>query len=232
MTIEEKVSVLLSVYNSENTIGKSIESLVSQSYKNIEILIMDDNSSDLSFKICKDYESNYENIQVFKNEKNVGLTKNLNFLINISKGKYLARQDADDISDVTRIEKQIHFMKLYKLDACTTRAFVLKQNKITPNISMYLPKKLIMRLKNPFIHGTLVIKKSSIIEIGNYNEKFYYSQDYKLMNDLIAKNFKVKILKAPLYHLNMEGNISVEKKDEQEYYANCVRKNIEPRFVK
>lgn len=232
MTNKEKVSVLLSAYNAENTIAKSIESLILQTYKNIEILIMDDNSSDLSFKICKDYESNYENIQVFKNENNVGLTKNLNFLINISKGKYLARQDADDISESTRIEKQITFMKHHNLDACTTRAFVINQNKITPNISMYLPKKLIMRLKNPFIHGTLVIKKSSIIEVGNYNEKFYYSQDYKLMNDLIERNFNVKILKSPLYHLNMKGNISEEKKDEQEYYANCVRKNIEPRFVK
>lgn len=232
MTNKEKVSVLLSAYNAENTIAKSIESLILQTYKNIEILIMDDNSSDLSFKICKDYESNYENIHVFKNENNVGLTKNLNFLINISKGKYLARQDADDISESTRIEKQITFMKHHNLDACTTRAFVINQNKITPNISMYLPKKLIMRLKNPFIHGTLVIKKSSIIEVGNYNEKFYYSQDYKLMNDLIERNFNVKILKSPLYHLNMKGNISEEKKDEQEYYANCVRKNIEPRFVK
>jgi len=232
MTNKEKVSVLLSAYNAENTIAKSIESLILQTYKNIEILIMDDNSSDLSFKICKDYESNYENIQVFKNENNVGLTKNLNFLINISKGKYLARQDADDISESTRIEKQITFMKHHNLDACTTRAFVINQNKITPNISMYLPKKLIIRLKNPFIHGTLVIKKSSIIEVGNYNEKFYYSQDYKLMKDLIERNFNVKILKSPLYHLNMKGNISEEKKDEQEYYANCVRKNIEPRFVK
>ena len=72
MTIEEKVSVLLSVYNSENTIGKSIESLVSQSYKNIEILIMDDNSSDLSFKICKDYESNMKIYRYLKMRKMLG----------------------------------------------------------------------------------------------------------------------------------------------------------------
>ena len=219
MTIEEKVSVLLSVYNSENTIGKSIESLVSQSYKNIEILIMDDNSSDLSFKICKDYESNYENIQVFKNEKNVGLTKNLNFLINISKGKYLARQDADDISDVTRIEKQIHFMKLYKLDACTTRAFVLKQNKITPNISMYLPKKLIMRLKNPFIHGTLLIKKSVLDKVNYYNENYYYSQDYFLFAYLLKNNFNVRTLNESLYSLNTKNNISTNHKNEQMEYS-------------
>lgn len=77
-----------------------------------------------------------------------------------------------------------------------------------------------------------MIKKTSILEVGKYNEKFYYSQDYKLMYDLIEKGYKVKIIKKPLYILNMEGNISIEKKDEQKYYAECVRRNTEPKNIK
>ena len=232
MMSNPKVTILLSVYNGEKHLSESIDSLLFQTYKNIEILIIDDNSNDATFDICKKYEESFNNIKVFKNLKNLGLTKSLNFLIEHSSGTYLARQDADDISEVTRIEKQIKFMNKYKLDACTTRAYVMKQNKVTPNKSVYMPKKLVMRFKNPFIHGSLMIKKTSILEVGKYNEKFYYSQDYKLMYDLIEKGYKVKIIKKPLYILNMEGNISIEKKDEQKYYAECVRRNIEPKNIK
>ena len=232
MMSNPKVTILLSVYNGEKHLSDSIDSLLFQTYKNIEILIIDDNSNDATFDICKKYEESFNNIKVFKNLKNLGLTKSLNFLIEHSSGTYLARQDADDISEVTRIEKQIKFMNKYKLDACTTRAYVMKQNKVTPNKSVYMPKKLVMRFKNPFIHGSLMIKKTSILEVGKYNEKFYYSQDYKLMYDLIEKGYKVKIIKKPLYILNMEGNISIEKKDEQKYYAECVRRNIEPKNIK
>ena len=232
MISKPKVTILLSVYNGEKHLSESIDSLLFQTYKNIEILIIDDNSNDATFDICKKYEESFNNIKVFKNLKNLGLTKSLNFLIEHSSGTYLARQDADDISEVTRIEKQIKFMNKYKLDACTTRAYVMKQNKVTPNKSVYMPKKLVMRFKNPFIHGSLMIKKTSILEVGKYNEKFYYSQDYKLMYDLIEKGYKVKIIKKPLYILNMEGNISIEKKDEQKYYAECVRRNIEPKNIK
>ena len=227
-----KVTILLSVYNGEKHLSESIDSLLFQTYKNIEILIIDDNSNDATFDICKKYEESFNNIKVFKNLKNLGLTKSLNILIEHSSGTYLARQDADDISEATRIEKQIKFMNKYKLDACTTRAYVMKQNKVTPNKSVYMPKKLVMRFKNPFIHGSLMIKKTSILEVGKYNEKFYYSQDYKLMYDLIEKGYKVKIIKKPLYILNMEGNISIEKKDEQKYYAECVRRNTEPKNIK
>ena len=85
-----------------------------------------------------------------------------------------------------------------------------------------------MQFKNPFVHGTLLIKREVLQEVGSYDENFYYSQDYKLMSDLLMRNYKVKILKEPLYILNMKGNISVNKKEQQKYYAECVRKNIVP----
>ena len=85
-----------------------------------------------------------------------------------------------------------------------------------------------MKYKNPFIHGTLLIKKSIMEDIGLYDENFYYAQDYKLMKDLIKKNYKFKIINECLYFLNMKNNISTLKKDEQKYYSECVRKNIVP----
>ena len=100
--------------------------------------------------------------------------------------------------------------------------------KKIPRSSHYLPKKIVMKFKNPFIHGTLFIKKSILLDVGKYDENFYYAQDYKLMKTLIDNNYKFKIFRKPLYELNMENNISTNKRSEQNYYANCVKKNMIP----
>ena len=71
-------------------------------------------------------------------------------------------------------------------------------------------------------------KKEVLNKIGNYDEKFYYAQDYKLMSDLVNDNKKIKILKDPLYILNTKNNISTNKKDEQAYFAKCVQKKLNP----
>ena len=73
-----------------------------------------------------------------------------------------------------------------------------------------------------------MVNKEVLNKIGNYDEKFYYAQDYKLMSDLISGNYNVKILKDPLYLLNQTNNISNINKFEQKYYADCVRKNLIP----
>ena len=76
-----KISVIMSTHNDESTISKSIESILNQSYQNIEFLIMDDYSTDSTSNILKNYKSKVKNIKIFKNNNNIGLTKSLNMLI-------------------------------------------------------------------------------------------------------------------------------------------------------
>ena len=217
------VSVLLSTYNSEESIGESIDSLLSQTYKNLEILISDDGSTDSTKEICKKFQLKDERVLFSSNKKNVGLTKSLNNLAQKASGSLIARHDADDISLPYRIEEQIEFMKKKKLDAVTTRSLIKQNNKKRPGISFYIPDKLLINRKNPFIHGTLIIKKNVFQEIGYYDERFYYAQDYKLFYDLLNKGYKVKTLNKALYILNTENNISSENLERQNYYADCVR---------
>ena len=217
------VSVLLSTYNSEESIGESIDSLLSQTYKNLEILISDDGSTDSTKEICKKFQLKDERVLFSSNKKNIGLTKSLNNLAQKASGSLIARHDADDISLPYRIEEQIQFMKKKKLDAVTTRSLVKQNNKKRPGISFYIPDKLLINRKNPFIHGTLIIKKNVFQEIGYYDERFYYAQDYKLFYDLLDKGYKVKTLNKALYILNTENNISSENLERQNYYADCVR---------
>tara|TARA_B100000965_G_scaffold405775_1_gene441225 strand:+ start:719 stop:1420 length:702 start_codon:yes stop_codon:yes gene_type:complete len=222
------VSFIMSTYNSEDTVSKSIESMLNQTYENIEILIVDDSSNDNTYKICENYSRTNDNIFLFRNNKNIGLTKSLNKLLKHSKGAYIARQDADDTSMPERIQKQFEFIKSNKLDGCSARSNIIGHRRVIPGLSYFFPIKLIMKYKNPFIHGTLFIKRTVLSDLGGYDERFIYSQDYKLMSDILQKGYRVSIIKTPLYNLNFSNNISTKFKKEQQYYANCVKRNIDP----
>lgn len=226
--INSLVSVIMSCYNSENTLKSSIESILNQTYKNIEFLIINDASTDTTFEILKSYQVENNKIKIFSNNHNIGLTKSLNLLIKNSTGEFIARQDADDISYKNRIEKQVFEMEKFNLDFSVTRAIRKDNGKLIPNLSYNLPSKFVVRFKNPFVHGTFMFRKKSIEKINLYDENFYFSQDYKLISDMFKNNFKYKKIQTILYELNMKDNISSNKKDEQKYYSDCVRNNLLP----
>ena len=172
------ISVLLSVYNDDENIKKSVDSILSQSYKNIELLVIDDGSTDKTYEILNGI--NDGRLKIFRNKKNLGLTKCLNILIKKSQGKILARQDSDDISLPRRLEVQYNILHEAQLDACTTRAFIKNTKKSIPRYSHLLPINFVIKYKNPFIHGTLMIRKNAVLNIGMYDENLKYAQDYKL----------------------------------------------------
>lgn len=219
----------MSVRNNESFVSKSIDSILNQTYRNFEFLIVDDFSNDNTYKIIKEYEKKDKRIKVFKNDENLGLTKSLNNLIAIAKGQIIARQDGDDISLKQRFLKQVNYFQSSKYEFCFTRAKALQGGRIMPKYSYYFPSTWVSNYKNPFIHGTLMIRKNTLAEVGNYNENFYYAQDYKLIKDLLDSNKKFKYIREPLYKINTENNISTLKKIEQNYYSELVKKRQKPR---
>ncbi len=223
-----KISVLMSVYNDEKRVRKSIESILNQTFQDFEFLILDDCSTDNTYEICNYYAKKNEKIKLMKNHQNLGLTKSLNLLISESNYELIARQDSDDESFKQRLEIQLKIMEKHNLDACTTLATIDEIKGTRPFLSHLFPKKLIIKYKNPFIHGSLLIKKRALENVGMYDEKFKFAQDYKLMFDLIRLNHKLKIINQPLYKLNTKDNISTKNIKEQNYYANCVKKEIDP----
>ena len=222
------VSVLMSVRNSEQTVEKSIESILNQSYDYFEFLIVDDCSTDSTLEKLKILEKQDSRISIFTNSENIGLTKSLNKLIKNTKGELIARQDADDYSNPERIYAQVEYLLKNRLDAVTSRALIIGSAKKIPGLSYYIPAKLLMKFKNPFIHGSLIIKKQVLNDLGLYDENFYFAQDYKLYLDLLNNGYSIKAINKPLYNLNTINNISSNNKDEQKYYFNCARKKIVP----
>lgn len=214
----------MSVKDGEDHLKQSINSILNQSYTNLEFLICDDGSIDNSLQICNKYSNLDSRVKIITNNKSIGLTKSLNKLIDISTGSIVARQDADDFSDLNRLSKQI---ALYKKgnEIITTRAYVIGENKLKPRFSYLAPKKIMIRKKNNFVHGTLFIKKKILLDIGCYDENFYYAQDYKLFSDLLRQGYKIKTISKPLYYVRNEGNISTAKLKEQNYFSDLVRKS-------
>lgn len=223
------ISVIMSVHNGHDYVDLAIESILNQSFDNFEFLIMDDCSEDNTDKILYKYQNLDKRIKVFQNNKKLGLTKSLNILAIRSSGKFIARQDADDISLKNRLEIQYNFLKNSKIDACSTRAVTIQKPKKIPGLSYYLPFRLLIKLKNPVIHGSLMINREVLKDLGFYDEDFYYSQDYKLVKDLMVNNYKIKMINKVLYKLNTTNNISTNNAIEQKYYSDCVKKNKKPK---
>lgn len=212
-----KISVIMSVYNDQDNISNSIKSVLSQTYKDFEFLIVDDCSTDNTYEEIKRFTTD-PRIKLYKNSKNIGLTKSLNFLIEKSSGKYIFRQDSDDVSLSQRFQEQLNVLDREIYQVCTSRAINMQNNKTIPGLSSWVPKKISIKYKNPYIHGTLAIQKSLLNYIGNYDEDYLYAQDFKLFLDLIKKNKKIFEIKKPLYKLNTKNNISTMNKDKQRSY--------------
>ena len=162
----------MSAYNDCYNLESSIESVLNQDFQDYEFLIMNDGSTDDTEDIINSYSKNNK-IKVFQNEKNLGLTKSLNILLNESKGTFIARQDSDDLSLSSRFSKQLDYIKNKNLDVCGSRAIIKGSTRVTPNRSYYLPLKTTLKIKNPFIHGSLIIKKTTIEKVNYYDERFF-----------------------------------------------------------
>ena len=218
----------MSVYNDEKNVESAIESILNQSYKDFEFLIIDDCSKDSTIKKIEKFKDLDGRVKIFKNSKNIGLTKSLNLLLKNVTTELIARQDSDDFSLPTRLEDQVNLITNKNYDAVYTRAISKQSQTKIPGLSFFIPSKLSIKYKNPYIHGTLMIKHEVLKSLNYYSEDFYYAQDYKLAWDLHKNNYKVGVKNKALYVLNTKNNISENFRNEQKYYADCVRKELNP----
>lgn len=117
---EPLISIITPLYNSEKYIRETIESVLNQTYKNWEMLIVDDCSKDNGVKIVNEYVLKDKRIKLFKNEKNEGVSFTRNRAIDLSQGKYIAFLDSDDLWKKEKLKKQILFMEKNNIDLSYT----------------------------------------------------------------------------------------------------------------
>ena len=127
MNTTKKISIIVPVYNSENYVKKTIESLVKQTLKEIEIILVDDGSKDNSGKICDEYAKKDERILVIHKE-NAGQAKARNTGIDIAKGKYIMFLDADDMYEANTCEKMYNKAEEQQADYVSANYIMINEN--------------------------------------------------------------------------------------------------------
>lgn len=213
-----KLTVLMSVFNNENTVRRAVKSILEQSFKDFVFLIIDDSSTDNSLNIIRSF--NDRRIRVISNKNNIGLTRSLNTGLKLSSGKYIARLDADDISLPKRLEKQIDFLeKNPDFVLCGTGYHIIdKEGNIIKDIvyDTYSEKLYYdLNFQNIIAHSSVVFKKKEILSSGGYSIKYRYSQDFDLWQRL-TRIGKAWIMPEILMKWNdSKDNISSKNSDQQ-----------------
>jgi len=213
-----QITVLMSVYNNDKVVARAIDSILNQTYKDFEFLIVDDGSTDDSFKTIKTFDD--KRIKVINNQDNIGLTRSLNKGLKLASGKYIARIDADDISLSERLAKQIDFLEENPdFVLCGTSYHIIdkKGNIIKDIVYNTDPEKLYydLNFQNIIAHSSIMFKKEEVLSAGGYSDKYRYSQDFDLWQKL-ARIGKVWVLPDVLMKWNdSEDNISSKNSDQQ-----------------
>ncbi len=192
-----KVSVIMSTYNDSRYIRQSVESILNQTYKDFEFIIIDDASTDETVSIIKSY--NDSRIKLIINKENHGLTKNLNKALTMVTGQYIARMDGDDISFAKRLEKQIEYLDKHK-DVYLIGTAI--RNIGASDLYWRLPDdseelRIRMLLHPVFAHPSFMFRKELVDEGMLYDESFRTAQDYDFAAR-VAKNHKIGRLQGVL----------------------------------
>lgn len=214
----------MSVYNEPiEWIEQSIQSIQNQTFENFEFIIINDNPANPEIKeLLRRYSAEDRRIILIENKENIGLTKSLNVGIRASKGKYIARMDADDISMPTRFQVQYDYMESHSdIDVCGTWAIQFG------DISMFSSKKLKtpvtddeIRIQalvyNPMIHPSVFLRRERLPE-RLYNEEFKKAQDYALWAKLITKGFKLHNIPEYLIKYRITKKSTISNYRDQQY---------------
>lgn len=199
-----RVSVVLPTLNAADHIEAALDSLLTQTYDDFEIVVVDDGSDDGTVSIVQSY--NDDRIRVIVRDRPDGLAGALNCGIKAANGEFIARQDADDISAPDRLVRQVAFLDTHPDVALVgTAARMISESDHERGIRHVLERPTLDDLleKNQFIHGSVMFRKEEIVEsVGGYDTIFETSEDYDLWIR-IAQEHLVRNLDAPLYTLRL-----------------------------
>lgn len=216
------ISVVTSVYNCEEYIAETIESVISQSFLDWEYILIDDCSTDGSADIIQSYAQNDSRIVFIRNEKNMGQSYNLNYGIKISKGKYIARLDHDDLCRRDRLYKQYYYMENNPQTVLVGGDFsYLRNGYETPNRKRVTNDNEVKFLAAFGIqctaHSAFFIRKEAMIKHNIWYRPFEYSEDYGLYTELMCIG-TVHILEDDLIvYRDYDGNTTSKTSEQLRY---------------
>lgn len=219
------ISVVMSIYNGERYLREAIKSILNQTWKDFEYIVVDDGSTDSSLAILQSIKD--ERLRIIANETNLGQTRCLNRGLQLARGQYIARQDADDLSLPARFEQQVAFLdtrpEIGLLGTCVIKIDESGQKQkrhLTCVTNVEIQRSLL--LSNQFVHGSVMFRRSCLEKVGSYDERYRLAQDYDLWLRM-AEWYEVYNLKEPLYLWRMHAqSISSSRRTDQDRYAEAI----------
>ncbi|MCA0923444.1 glycosyltransferase [Bacillus stratosphericus] len=201
---QPKVSIIMGVYNCQETVEESIESILHQTYENWELIICDDASTDGTYEKVLHYTMrNPDRIRLIRNEHNQRLAASLNRCLTEAKGELIARQDGDDISVSTRLEKQVHFLEAHPEHDVVGTAMTVFDESGTKGVRALAsePDRRVLARGTPFCHGTIMMRASAYKALNGYRsvKTTRRMEDIDLWIRFFAAGRKGFNLQEPLY---------------------------------
>ena len=227
MTPRPKVTVLMSAYNAERYIAEAVDSVLAQTFLDFEFLIFEDGSKDSTLSILKSYPDS--RIRLVENETNLGLTRNLERGMQMARGEFVARMDADDICMPHRLASQLNYFSTHP-EVSVLGSAVTFYGKGREKVVGYQPLehdeiKCALLYGFTMLHPSVMLRKTDFDRHGlNYDPMFKVSQDHDLWVRAIRK-VKFANLREPLLDLRVHADrIGVMQNDLQRFFSSLIRK--------
>lgn len=218
-----KISVIMSVYNGLPYLKEAVDSVLNQTYKNFEFIIVDDASKDKTWQYLKSLKD--KRIKLIKNPKNLGLARSLNIALSKAKGEFIARMDADDICLLRRFEIQLNYMiNNPKIDICGSWVKLIdEKGEIAGQVHKPKNDEKIKKMNQwitGLIHPTWFAKRKVYDKLNGYDPDFDMVEDFDFLNR--ARHFKMANINNELLLWRSAQNRR-SKKDIQEMYLKSFR---------
>lgn len=202
-----RVSIIMGAYNCEKTIKRAVNSIHSQTFGDWEFLICDDASKDGTWTLLEKIAAQDSRIKLLRNERNLGLAGALNKCIAQANGEYLARQDADDYSENTRLAEQVAFLDSnQEVGVVGTYMSLFDENGLSWGL-ISPPERPQVRdwIKgSSIIHASVMMRKKTIEDINGYNEQAIRVEDYELWMRMVANGIIINTLPKVLYNVHWD----------------------------
>jgi len=211
----------MSAYNDAETLPAAIESILNQTFTEFEFIIVDDHSSDDSWKVIQEYAAKDARIVALRNDQNLNICGALNRGISRARTPYIVRMDADDTSELKRLEVQHAFMEAHP-DVVISGGTIMTCDEQLQPISerQYLLSNAEIRHKlfrySPFCHATTIYRTADFNQAGGYNPDLASAEDYDLYFRL-GRLGKLANVREHLYNVRFHGaSISASQSRRQE----------------
>ncbi len=218
----------MSVYNGERYLRESVQSILNQTFTDLELIIVEDGSVDSTWDILTRFEDGDKRIRLVQNKDNLGLPKSLNRGLALARGQYIARQDADDVSLPERLNTQIKFMEHNAKVGLLGTAYSVVNGRGQIEAVQRHPQtdteiRWQMLFHNAFCHTSVMFSRG-LLDRGSflYDETLTYSQDYELWTRMLQQTIAAN-LEIPLVEWRKSDNaISAAFREEQQLAATMI----------